>query len=163
MWSQFYKKGGVRRLMLALTTRAVAGPVLCPYCRDELPVFSDHEDACNQCGTFLHPEPGDFHCEPEPTWTCPRCSTSMHQECYDELSTCTTLGCSGRRPGRPRVTATPRVNLRDANEFLDELNRGQPEWEEPRVMSAPAAAAMLIGLLGLVALAIWLVTLFLAS
>lgn len=108
MWRRFYEKGGIRRLLLALTPTRT-DTTICPYCKDELPIFHDHEDACYQCGTFLHPEPGGFHCEPEPTWTCPRCSTSMHQECHDELATCTTLGCSGRTRRPPVIRTTART------------------------------------------------------
>ena len=111
LWRRFYQKGGIRRLLLALTPNRTV-PTICPYCRDELPVFHNHEDACYQCGTFLHPEPDGFECAPEAKWTCPRCSTMMHLECYQELTKCTTLGCTGRANRRHRaidVGVRPRV------------------------------------------------------
>ena len=123
LWKRFYKKGGIRRLLLMLTpNRTIA--TICPYCRDELPVFHDHEDACYQCGTFMHPEPGGIECAPEPKWTCPRCSTEMHEECYQELATCTTLGCSGRANRRHQaidVDVTPRVYTESPTYYI----RGQ--------------------------------------
>jgi ribosomal protein L37AE/L43A len=88
LWRRFYKKGGIRRMMLALSARVTSSPTVCPFCRDELPLFPEHE----------------------PVWTCSSCSTKLHQECFDELGRCTTLGCRTRavRPtARPRVT--PRV------------------------------------------------------
>lgn len=113
MWGRFYQKGGIKKLLLLLTPNRNS-LTICPYCRDELPVFHDHEHACSSCGTFDHPEfDPDYPCDPEPTWTCPRCSTQMHEECYQELATCTTLGCSGqqrRQRGNPiDVDVTPRV------------------------------------------------------
>ena len=75
MWSQFFKKSGVRKLVVELSARVSNGSTaVCPFCREELPVFHDHEDACYQCGSFNHPEPGDYDCGPEPVWSCSSCS-----------------------------------------------------------------------------------------
>lgn len=139
LWPRFYKKGGVKKLLLWLTTKASPSVTICPYCRDDLPVFHDHVDACYQCGTFDHPEPEGYECAPESVWDCPSCSTKMHEDCYQELGACTTLGCAHRRPPQatatPQVTATPRV-----------VGRPAERTEDPSTMGTLAVFSLVIGM-----------------
>lgn len=127
MWGQFYKKGGIRRLMLALTSRGVS--TVCPFCRDE---FADEETP----------------------WACTSCSTQLHLECFQELGRCTTLGCRAtatiRQP--PRVRARARQTFEEINERLDALRGGvEPQVDlrgedEPRDNSVRIMVAIIVAL-----------------
>ncbi len=98
MWSRLFKPGGIKKMVLALSvSSSPAMSTVCPFCRTELPVLHQHEGACGRCGSSDHPEPGDVDCSPEPVWSCSNCRTTMHQECYDELGRCSTLGCRSSR------------------------------------------------------------------
>ena len=84
-WREYYKPGGIRRIVLAVNAIAKHVSAVCPFCRDDL---LDDED--------LH--------------VCPACKTKYHQECFDEFGTkCATLGCRGYVP-RSRTTPTIHIN-----------------------------------------------------
>jgi hypothetical protein len=47
----------------------------------------------------------------DPVWTCPECSTRLHEDCARENGRCTVLGCA------TVVKASPRLDRRDANRW----------------------------------------------
>jgi len=125
MWKTYYKKGGVRRLLVSLNVVASTNEVVCPYCRDEMPT-TPHQMACQTCGSFEHPEyDPDVPCEPPAIWVCNQCRTRLHQECYDELGRCTTLGCRARV-----VAGRVRARRRPATVQQPQVHDGPQETEQ---------------------------------
>jgi hypothetical protein len=82
-WRNYYKPGGIRRIVLALNAVTHHVSSVCPYCRDNL-------------------------LEEEIIYSCPGCKTRYHQECIDEFGQkCATLGCRGARQNRLTVRERP--------------------------------------------------------